>query len=646
MKKSLIFCITSIFITLAAFSQNDAPVMVKELTRAPEVIVIDQFGYLPESEKIAVIRIPKIGADTASFDHSLSYGSTSNFSLVDTKTNKIVFMGPITAWKNGAVDASSGDMAWRFDFSHITKEGSYRIVDEDHGLMSYDFVIAKDVYKDVLKQALRTFYYQRSGFKKEAKYAGKGWADEASHIGKNQDLHCHEWGKIDDESTARDVHGGWYDAGDFNRYTNWTCDYIEYLLLSYEENPAAWTDDFGIPESGNGIPDILDEVRWGLEHVLRLQFKNGSVISVVHAGYGTPPSSNTEPTYWGGPSTSATLSAAAAYAYGAKMFKSIDKDFSAKLLKAAVKAWDWASKNPEVYFYNNSKEHGTQGLAAGQQEVTDPMHRSELKLLSALRLYDATQNKKYKDYFDANYKNTRLVAWGLVFPFGELNQDMLLYYTSLPTASPSVVKDIKYSYQLGIDTIFNLFAMRDDDDPYLANQKDYVWGSNGTKSKQGSIYYNLVQYNVMPELHDQAFHYAERYIHYLHGVNPLHKCYLTNMEKYGAENSVRQIYHGWFCEGSEKWDEAGDSEYGPVPGFVPGGPNLEYDWDRCCPDDCGNAYNNSRCFEIDITPILHQPAQKSYLDMNNGWPINAWSISEVSGGYQVQYIRLLSKFVK
>jgi hypothetical protein len=283
-------------------------------------------------------------------------------------------------------------------------------------------------------------------------------------------------------ATAKDIHGGWFDAGDFNRYTNWTCDYIEYLLLSYEENPAAWTDDFGIPESGNGIPDILDEVRWGLEHILRLEMNGtGAFISVVHAGYGTPPSTNNEPTYWGNPSTSASLSAAGALAYGSKIFAQYDKAFSEKMLEAAQRAWDWANANPEVYFFNNSREHGTEGLAAGQQEITDPMHKSELKVLASLRLFDATKDKKYQDYFDTYYKNTRLVAWGLVFPFGELNQDMLLYYTKLPEATPEVVKQIRYSYQLGIDTICNLFSIRDDDDPYLACQKDYVWGSNGTK---------------------------------------------------------------------------------------------------------------------------------------------------------------------
>lgn len=604
-------------------------------------IVIDQFGYLPDAEKIAIIRNPKVG-----FDSTDSFTPSKTYAVVNVKSGKTVFKGKITSWQNGKIDKSSGDQAWRFNFSSVKAEGEYYILDSKNNVKSYTFTISDNVYKDVLRQAVRTFYYQRSGFPKDKQFAGEGWADKASHIGENQDLQCRQWMHKDDASTAKDVHGGWYDAGDFNRYTNWTCDYIEYLLLAYEENPKPWTDDFGIPESGNGVPDILDEVRWGLEHILRLEVGNGSFISVLHEGYGTPPSANKEPTYWGDPSTSASLSAAAALAYGAKIFASFDQPFANKMREAAVRAWEWANANPEVYFFNNSREHGTEGLAAGQQEITDPMHRSELKLLAALRLFDATGDKQYQTYFDSNYQNTRLVAWGLVFPFGELNQDMLLYYTKLPNATPEVVDKIKYSYQLGIDTICNLFSIRDDEDPYLACQKDYVWGSNGTKSKQGSIYYNLIQYNVMPEMQGKAKEYAARYIHYLHGVNPLNKCYLTNMSKYGAENSVRQIYHSWFCEGNELWDEAGVSKYGPVPGFVPGGPNLEYDWDACCPKNCDSEYNNSLCFKVDITNLKNQPAQKSYMDINNGWPTNAWSVSEVSGGYQVQYIRLLSKFVK
>ncbi|MFO7869271.1 MAG: glycoside hydrolase family 9 protein [Bacteroidales bacterium] len=605
-------------------------------------IVVDQFGYVPESEKIAIIRCPEIG-----FDADKNYTPGEYFVLINAETQEKVLSDKISAWKKGAIDSTSGDKVWYFDFSEITTPGSYYIKDTETNHKSYTFSISKDVYKNALKHAFRTFFYQRSGFPKKAEYAGEGWADEASHMGKGQDTECRNFLDKDNPKTEKDVHGGWYDAGDYNKYTNWTADYINYLLLAYEEHPEAWTDDFNIPESGNGIPDILDEVRFGLEHLLRLQFEDGSLIAVVGVdNHGSPPSSATGPSYWGGPSTSATLSGATSYAYGARLFKKYDKTFAQELEKAAIKAWDWAEKNPSVLFYNNSAEHGTQGLAAGQQEVED-LERTEKKLHAAMRLFILTKEKKYHSFFKNNYTQARMIAWELVFPFGEANQDMLLYYSSLPEADKAIAKHISSIYKKGVDTIYNLHAIQNEEDAFLAYQKDYVWGSNGTKAKQGSIYHNLITYGITPDtrINTSLYNVAGRYIHYFHGVNPLNMCYLTNMNSYGAKHSVSQLYHEWFKHGSEKWDQAGVSEYGPAPGFVVGGANPAYSWDKCCPDDCDSEENNAKCFEVDVSVITNQPTLKSYMDFNHGWPLNSWAISENSGGYQVQYLRLLSKFV-
>jgi hypothetical protein len=93
------------------------------------------------------------------------------------------------------------------------------------------------------------------------------------------------------------------------------------------------------------------------------------------------------------------------------------------------------------------------------------------------------------------------------------------------------------------------------------------------------------------------------------------------------------------------WDRVGESSWGPAPGFLTGGPNPGYDWDGCCPGGCGSAANNARCTSESISPPKDQPVQKSYKDFNTSWPLNSWSVTENSCGYQVNYIRLLSKFV-
>ena len=134
---------------------------------------------------------------------------------------------------------------------------------------------------------------------------------------------------------------------------------------------------------------------------------------------------------------------------------------------------------------------------------------------------------------------------------------------------------------------------------------------------------------------------ALTYLHYLHGVNPQGIVYLSNMYRLGVHKSVNEFFHSWFCHGSPKWDRVGVSTYGPPPGFLTGGPNPGYDWDR----NCNSPNPNPGCGSAAPSPPKGQPAQKSYKDFNTGWPLNSWEVTENSCGYQINYLRLLSKFV-
>lgn len=604
-------------------------------------IAVDQFGYLPESEKIAFIRDPQTGYDAAE-----SFIPGNIYALVNTSNGQQVFTATPLVWNSGAEDASSGDKVWWFDFTSYKTEGEYYVLDVQNNVKSYTFNIQANVYKNVLIQAFKSFYYQRFGFAKQTPYAGIGWVDGASHMGNLQDTHCREWGKASDASTERDVHGGWYDAGDENKYTSWTAGYIIAMFTMYEENKFAWTDDFQIPESGNGIPDILDEAKFGLDHLLRLQFANGSCIAVVGCESASPPSSATGQSLWGGPSTAATLSCAAAYAYGAKIFRAMGNTTYANTLQtAAINAWNWADANQSVLFYNNDSSHGTSGLAAGQQE-TDDYGRFCKKMNAAAHLFEITNDVKYKTYFESNYLNINMMQWWYAFPYQAENQDILLYYTSIPSVSSTVVSDIisRYSSAMNRDNQFGIIDNKND--PYKAHIESYTWGSNNVHMLQGSMFYSALIYNTNSDRNTQIPHISEAYIHYIHGANPLRKCYLSNMSAYGAENSVSEFFHSWFKDKSPKWDNTLTSTYGPAPGFLVGGPNPGYDWDGCCPgSSCGSTQNNALCTEMSIQPPKNQPAQKSYRDFNSGWPLNSWSVTENSCGYQVGYLRLLSKYV-
>lgn len=605
-------------------------------------IVVDQFGYRPDAEKIAVVRDPQTGFDAAD---SFTPGKT--YALVDAASGKQVLSAAVSAWSGGTTDASSGDKAWWFDFSKVTQPGTYYVLDVDNAVRSDTFDISDTVYREVLKRAVRMLFYQRVGQAKDAKWAGAGWVDKADHVGPGQDHNCRLFSDKTNASTEKDLWGGWFDAGDYNKYTDWTASYVVSLLRAYLENKPAWRDDYEIPESGNGIPDVLDEAKWGMDYLARLQNADGSVLSIVGEASASPPSAATDPSYYGPASTSATLTTAGAFALGATVFASVGNaaltTYATDLKAKALKAWTWAAANPSVVFKNNDSASGSSGLGSGQQE-TDDYGRGMMKLEASVYLFEATQDPQFRTFFDANYQTAHLIANGnFAYPFENGTQEALLYYTTLSGATATVKTAILNSYAAGMTGGDNFPAFTGNKDPYGAYLKDYTWGSNSTKSNQGLMFYDVVTYGVDASKAADARTAAERYVHYVHGVNPLGFVYLSNMFAYGAVNGVTAFFHTWFAHGSKDWDKVGVSTYGPAPGYLTGGPNPSYAVDACCAQGCGAG---NSCTSEPLSPPIGQPPQKSYKDFNASWPLDSWSVTENSDGYQVAYIRLLSKFVK
>ncbi|MEZ4847024.1 MAG: glycoside hydrolase family 9 protein, partial [Bacteroidia bacterium] len=625
-------------ITTLAFSSLFTASYAQTIT---PFITIDQFGYIPSSKKVAVIRDPHVG-----FDVSDAFTPGATYAVVNAGTGTQVFTGNPTVWGGGQTDLSSGDKAWHFDFSSVNTPGKYYILDVSKNLRSFEFEISASIYNEILKQAVRTYFYQRVGFPKNAQYAGAGWADGASHIGNLQDKNCRLFSSPNSASTEKDVSGGWYDAGDYNKYTNWTANYVVEMMKAYLENPKAWGDDYNIPESGNGVPDLLDEAKWGIDHLLRMQQSNGGVLSIVSESHASPPSSATGQSLYGPATTSASLNTAAALAISSKVFRSIGQNaYADNLVDAAEDAWTWATTNPNVLFRNNDPAYNSQGIGAGQQEEDD-YGRKMNKLEAACFLFEATGRTVYQNYFDQNYQSAHLFEWNFAYPFEETVQEALLYYTTINGASGAVINDIKNTYRNAmLNGSENIPAYDNLNDPYRAHIKDYTWGSNRTKAAQGNMFYAMNFYGLNTATDAKTKEAAQEYLHYLHGVNPFSMVYLSNMYDFGGDNCVNEFYHTWFTNGSSLWDRVGTSTYGPAPGFLVGGPNPGYDWDGCCPNNCGSAGNNAICGSENIFPPKNQPPQKSYKDFNTSWPLNSWSVTENSLGYQTAYIRLLSKFV-
>ncbi len=585
-------------------------------------IAVDQFGYMPEMAKIAVLSDPQTGFNAAD-----SYTPGATVEVREWGTNAVAFSAARTVWNGGATHAQSGDKVWWFDFSAVTKWGEYYVYDPANDVRSDRFRVAHDVYRDVLKQAVRVFFYQRRGCAKQPPFTDAKWADTASHLGPLQDPQCRLVSDPGNAALAKDLRGGWFDAGDYNKYTNWTCGTLSDLLLAYEHNPLIWNDDFNIPESGNGIPDLLDEIKWELDWLLRMQNANGSVLSKVGVtGFqaAAPPSADASQMFYGAAGTSATFATAATFAHASRVFSSIGQTSYANTLStAAVAAWTWGVANPSVIFSNA-------GFSSVNPEV-DAYGRSMFKLTAAIYLYALTGEATYKSYVEANYLNAQSMQWYYWYGFESTTQDALLYYSNLPGVTASVAGEIRSRKQSSMGGGEFLPAFTGKTDAWRAYLKDgdYTWGSNTVKGHVGMIFRQQLTYGLDAPNAANYRAAAGGFLHYFHGVNPLSMTYLTNMYGYGGDQCANEIYHSWFSDGTQ-WDNALTSSKGPPPGYVTGGANPNY-----APDA---AYGGT------ISPPQSQPIQKAYKDWNTSWPQNSWEITEPAIYSQAAYVQLLASF--
>ena len=618
------------------------PAVESASAQTPPPIIVDQFGYLPALNKIAVIKDPKVG-----FDRGRSFTPGRRYAVINRATGQAVFTGQPRVWKNGKIDEASGDRIWHFDFSSVRAPGRYVIRDVDRRVDSFEFEISPTVYNSVLKTAFKTMYLQRAGFEKRAPFAPRGFADRASHLGRGQDSQARFFQRASDASTQRDLRGGWYDAGDYNKYTSWTANYVMSLLAAYLENPRVWTDNFGIPESGNGTPDILDEVKWGLDWLERMQNQDGAMLSILALDAASPPSAAKGPSRYGPPNSSATLASAGAFAMAAKVYRNVPghQSHASRYASRAEKAWRWVDKNPRVKFWNNDARSQSEGLGAGQQEVEDSV-LSKKRLISAIHMSALTGDPYFNGVIERLYSSVKPMDAGT--PNGGHEAGMafdMLYYARLPTTPRAFATRIKRDYEAQLIGGYNGWPkVSAVEDPYLAYVDGYWWGSNSVKALRGEVYTQAINARVGQQSQLDYLNAAVGYVNYLHGVNPLNKVYLSNMGGLGAENSVSQFYHAWFKDGSQ-WDEVGRSRFGPAPGFLVGGPNPGYERDSCCNTGCGG--DGARMCRLPVkTPPSGQPPAKSYTDFNEGWPLNSWAVTENSNSYQIAYIRLLSKFAR
>jgi hypothetical protein len=612
-------------LALAATAPLAAP------TTTVPYIKVDQFGYLTGMGKVAIVVDPQAGYNAA---EAFSPGVAANqYQVRRWADDVVVLSGTLVPWKAGATQAQSGDRGWHFDFSALTTAGAYYVYDTVNKVGSGRFEIGPNVYDAVLKQAMRTYYYQRLNTPKVLPYAEAKWTDTAAFEGKNQDRYAtSRWAK-GDAATARDLSGGWMDAGDTNKYTTFAQSAVLQLLDAYRLNPRVFGDNFGIPESGNGLPDLLDEVKWELEFLKRMQNATGTGGLFLKIGVDgtardvTPLSLDTSPRYYLPECTSSTLAGSAMFAAASVVYKGITSQatYAADLLTRAEAAWNRA-KTTTANFTTFQTQCDDLDIRAGDADV-DAGRQLDSALIAAISLYEATGKAEYRTFVEGNYTRAepyRTSAWWWS-PYSSTNQVALLRYAGLAGVSATVAADLlgKKSTQ---DSTLSLNDANAGTDLYRAHISDneYNWGHNMTRANAANNNLDFIAFNVNTAQAAQYRHLAEQHLHWLHGANPLGLVMLSNMGAYGAESSVNEIYHAWFHDGSV-WDNARTSAKGPPPGYLTGGPNPNYSGS--------------------VAGITNQPRQKAYKDWNSGWPENSWELSEAGIYYQAAYVQLLARLM-
>ena len=588
-------------------------------------ILVDQFGYLPDESKMAVIRDPRAGYDKE--DH---FSPGPVYQLRKAADGAVVLSGSPSAWNGGTVDALSGDRGWWFDFSAAAEPGRYFVFDVAHNARSPGFEIGPHVYRDILKAALRTYFYQRSAMVKAPAFAGACWADEPAYVGKDQDTQARDVTDRANRAKIRDLSGGWFDAGDTNKYVTFAAQAVHQLLTAYAGNATAFTDDDNIPESGNAVPDVLDEVRWETDWLKKMQSPDGSfLLKVGEITYvaASPPSSDHSPRYYVPGCTSATIAGAGMMAHAAYVFAgfpALTHDVQ-ELKERAIRGWEQYQRTPEK---QTACDSGVVHAGLADLSVED---QQGLAVEAAIYLFAVTQDAAYEAYVEAHHRDAHPYHDAGWSRYKADQGEALLFYAGLPFAKGSLAATIRADKQADVNSGGQIYGFAPDDDLYRAflNREQYHWGSNNPRANYGNSNLDVIQHGLATGETSTYRTRALGMLHYLHGVNPFGMVYLSNMYSYGATRSANEIYHVWFAD-KTRWSDALTSECGPPPGYLPGGPNAAAQRDGV---------------PSSLSPPTGQPPQKSYKDWNGAYPDSSWAVTEPGIYYQSAYIRLLSAFV-
>ncbi len=459
------------------------------------------------------------------------------------------------------VDASSGQNVHSIDFSGYTKPGSGYTLTAD-GETSRPFDIGADAYERLSVDALKFYYTQRSGIAIQDSLR-PGYGRPAGHAGvaPNQGdtaVPCQPG--ICDYSL--DVSGGWYDAGDHGKYVVNGGISVAQLMSEFERTKNAATAHsprdgaLAIPESGNGVPDILDEARWEQEFLLKMQVPDGRPYAgmahhKIHdqnwTGLPLLPHLDPQKRELHPVSTAATLNLAATAAQAARLFAPYDPAFAARNLTAARKAWAAAKAHPAILA---SPSDGTGGGTYDDADVSDEFY------WAAAELFITTGEEEFRDQVLASPLHTADI-WGPGgFDWGHVAQLGRLDLATVPNTLPDRDR-VRRSVVEGADRYLATLNGHPYGLPY--DPPTYEWGSNNLVLNNMIVMAAAYDITGTREYRDGVLQGVD----YILGRNALNQSYVTGYGEVASHNQHSRLY-------SHQLDA---SLPNPPAGTLAGGPN-------------------------------------------------------------------------
>ena len=481
-------------------------------------IRVNQVGYKPDAAKTAVFA--GVSVDDGAFK------------VLKADSGETAFEGTAGPAEENAWAGETDRVA---DFSGLTEPGTY-VVEAADGTRSPVFVIAEDVYGELLRAAVRMLTLQRCGTALDESVGGD-FAHPECHVTEALVLGTDE---------RIDVSGGWHDAGDYGRYTVSGAKAAADLLQAWERLGAK-TDDVGIPESGDGVDDLLQEAKYELDWLLKMQREDGGVyhkVSCRNFPAFVSPEKETDELVVSPVSNTATGDFAGVMALAGRIFaKSGDEALAAAAdgyTAAAEKAWTYLEAHKGDPGFKNPEDVVTGEYPDDNDEDEYLWAAAELARTTGKEAY----RKAAEELLDAGGARPGL-GW---LDIGSYGVYAVLKDEGAGEAAKEKARALMRAFA---DKAMETAGTN----PYGIDRTDtYEWGSNMGVANTGAILQMAAETLGM----DECAAAARRYLDYLLGENATGYCFVT---AFGAK-SPEHPHHRPSTAGGHA-----------VPGMLVGGPD-------------------------------------------------------------------------